>query len=230
MYDYDQVAWHGSDAVNALRVALKDTTRFAIEAYVAEQTPDGWRLLYGELSPARDTFRVSYEATRGSVDTTYTARHIVPARADAGQSLAAARAALLARTTFGSIERPYNTIVIPQANQWLAYMLPASTDAGWVLGADTRYLVSADGQTVLNARRLHNGIMEFPMTRPGQAVPVSGVHTDVRDNVPEDSDVFFVLTRMPRIPEIVATEVFVYRIDATGHVRCSGRTESLRRR
>ena len=46
---------------------------------------------------------------------------------------------------------------------------------------------------------------------------VAGVHTAVMDDVPEDTDVFYVLTRSPRIPEIIVTENIFYeiRIDGT---------------
>ena len=40
----------------------------------------------------------------------------------------------------------------------------------------------------------------------------------VLDDVPEDTDIFYVLTRKPAMPEMVATEHFMYEIATDGSI------------
>ncbi len=54
-----------------------------------------------------------------------------------------------------------------------------------------------------------------------------GFHAAVVDDVPEDTDVFYVLTRQPSIPEIIATRNYVYRIDVTGSILYLGKTKDI---
>jgi hypothetical protein len=94
----------------------------------------------------------------------------------------------------------------------------------WPLGADTRYLISADGRVILEKRRLHNTVIEFSARKPPQpgAKVEASTHTAVLAEIPEDTDVFHVLTRTPRVPEYVMTDHFVYRIDTDGTIHFLG--------
>lgn len=228
MYDYDQVAWHGTDAMMKLRQSLNDPITARTAVYIVERTPTGWRFLNGSFNTTQDTFFVAYEATRSASDTTMAAHAVQPARPETGSALFAVRAATLAREKFGPVQRRYNSIVIPaDSSGWFVYILPASSNAGWVLGADARYHISADGRTVLESRRLHNTIVTYPMTPPRGSVPTSGAHSNVRDNIPEDTDVFLVLTRTPHIPEVIITEAFVYIVGTDGRISYKGRREDV---
>ena len=96
--------------------------------------------------------------------------------------------------------------------------MPAPTQEGvWPLGGDVRYLISSDGTQVRETRILHKSILEPPA--PDKGKMEAGYHTAVLANVPEDTDVFHVLVRQPRVPEYVLAPDFMYRIETNGTVR-----------
>jgi hypothetical protein len=222
---YDSAAWHGTDAVAALKPA-----NGSIERYIARPTPTGWIVAFGRLTAARDTFLISYEAVHaaqagqfeGFTGVAHDKRLV-----DADYYVRAARALDTAAVDFGPVRRPYNLASLPgPLGEWWVYVYPAPTVLGvWPLGADTRYLISADGRTILEKRRLHNSVIEFSARslppEPGSTIH-SGMHTAVLAEIPEDTDVFHVLTRTPRVPEYVMTDHFVYRIDTDGKINFLG--------
>lgn len=222
---YDSAAWHGTDAVAALKPANGSIAR-----YIARPTPTGWVVAFGRLTAERDTFLISYEAVnaaqagqfKGFTGIAHDNR-----LADTDYYVRAARALDTAAVDFGPVQRSYNLASLPgpQGNWWV-YVYPAPTVWGvWPLGADTRYLISADGRTILEKRRLHNSVIEFSARslppKPGATIH-SSVHTAVLAEIPEDTDVFHVLTRTPRVPEYVMTDHFIYRIDTDGKISFLG--------
>lgn len=46
----------------------------------------------------------------------------------------------------------------------------------------------------------------------------AGMHTAVVAEIPEDTDVYHVLSRTPKVPEYVMTDHFIYRIDTDGKI------------
>ncbi len=222
---YDFAAWHGTDAVMALKPADGTITR-----YIARPTPTGWVVAFGRLTAARDTFLVSYEAIRtsqtGQFEGFTAVVHDKPI-ADTDYYVRAARALDTASADFGPVRRPYNVASLPAPEgNWWVYVYPAPTVAGvWPLGADTRYLISANARTILDKRRLHNIVIEFSARSlppaPGATIQ-AGTHTAVLREIPEDTDVFYVLTRTPRVPEYVMTDHFIYRIDTDGKINFLG--------
>jgi hypothetical protein len=99
------------------------------------------------------------------------------------------------------------------------YVLPAQTVADvYPLGGDARYLVSADGSTIIESRQLHKTILEMKSSPPSGGQQVAGFNTDVLSDVPVDTDVFFVLARKPPAPEFVATQNGMYEIDTDGTI------------
>jgi hypothetical protein len=48
---------------------------------------------------------------------------------------------------------------------------------------------------------------------------VSGIHTHVLSDVPEDTDVFHVLTQDPPLPEFVGTAHFMYKVMTDGTIQ-----------
>ena len=92
------------------------------------------------------------------------------------------------------------------------------------LGGDVRYRVTAGGRRILETRQLHNAIIEFTGAppKPGSILQ-AGTHAAVRDDIPEDTDVLHVLVRQPAVPEYIATNAFVYRIDVDGSIHLLGR-------
>jgi hypothetical protein len=222
--EYDFAAWHATDAVEALKP--RDGT---ITTYIARPTPKGWAAAFGTLSASRDTFFVAYEAIRSAQTGPFEGFAAIAhqdAVADTGYYARAARGIDVARNDFGAVNRPYNSAVLPRPDGSLyVYLMPAQTVAGvFPLGADTRYLVSADGRTILGKRRMHNSVIEFRQPRPPQpgATIEAGTHTAVVDDIPEDTDVFHVLVRTPRIPEYIMTDHFIYRVETDGTIKFLG--------
>jgi hypothetical protein len=217
---YDSAAWHGTDAVMALKPPNGSFTR-----YIARPTPNGWVVAFGWLTAARDTFLVSYEAIHATQPGQFAGftgvAHDKPI-VDTDYYVRAARALDTATADFGPVRRPYNVATLPAPEgKWWVYLFPAPTVYGvWPLGADTRYLISEDGRRILEKRRLHNSVIEFSPRKPPQpgATVQAGTHTAVVAEIPEDTDVFHVLTRTPRVPEYVMTDHFIYRIDTDGKI------------
>jgi hypothetical protein len=216
---YDVAAWHGTDAVLALHPASERVRR-----YIARRRPDGlWEVVFGRASAAADTFYVAYRAVQVKPGAEiFTAAAIEPAGADTGYYARAARALDLAVQDFAPVSRPYNNVVlpVPASGDWWVYLLPAPTHAGhWPLGADSRYRVSGDGRLIREKRRLHNTIIEYgpPTPRDGAELK-AGYHSAVLDDRPEDTDVFLVLTRQPRVPEYIVSQTFYFRIGLNGQI------------
>jgi hypothetical protein len=219
---YDAAAWIASDSV----VARKPDPA-SIRGYVARQVgEDQWAVAFGRLSAGRDTFFTAYEAVQRANDArVFDVRAFTPARADTGYYARASRAMALARETFGPQTRAYNSAVIDRPNGLLwVYLFPAQTQNGvYPLGADTRYLFSADGRTILATRRLHNALIEFAPRKRGDDAVVAGTQTAVLDDIPEDTDVFHVLVRQPRVPQIIVTDEFMWRVTVDGDIEYLGR-------
>jgi len=222
---YDSAAWHGTDAVAALKPATE-----SIRRYIARPTPAGWVVAFGRLTAARDTFLVAYEAVHaasaGQFEGFIGVAHD-KALVDTDYYVRAARALDTASADFGPVRRPYNLASLPgPQGEWWVYVFPAPTVNGvWPLGADVRYLISADGRAILEKRRLHNTVIEFTARslppQPGATIQ-AGTHTAVLAEIPEDTDVFHVLTRTPKVPEYVMTDHFIYRIDTDGKINFLG--------
>jgi hypothetical protein len=119
------------------------------------------------------------------------------------------------------VNRKYNVAVLPAPeNQLYIYLVPAPTDKDlYPLGADERYLVSADGETIVEKRRLHMGLIPNQGPIPPGATFEGGVHSHVLSNVPEDTDVFHVLIRKPSTPETIATQIAIYTVNPDGTIK-----------
>ena len=99
--------------------------------------------------------------------------------------------------------------------------MPAQTTRGvYPEGADVRYLMSPDGSTIVEKRPLHKAILEFRSAgTPGRTL-AGHFHSHILSDVPEDTDVFYVLnlTRKPPVPEFVGTKNHVYQIQVDGTI------------
>jgi uncharacterized NAD-dependent epimerase/dehydratase family protein len=65
-------------------------------------------------------------------------------------------------------------------------------------------------------RQMHNTVLETALV-PGKRI-VTGFHTHVLSDLPEDTDVFHVLTQDPRLPEMVRTAHFLYQVREDGTI------------
>jgi hypothetical protein len=198
LYEYDQCAWHGTDAILAMHPDMNGAAH-----YICLKTATGWRLIFPRWNRAHDGLMIAFEAD--GAGTSYQARAF-DAPEDAGDDLLARERALeLALKNFDPPHRPYNTAILGAPNgNFYVYLYPGQTkDTVWPLGGDVRYTISGDGKKILEKRRLHKTILD--MEYDAGDTPTSGFHTHVLSDVPEDTDVLYVLNRRPLIPEYVGT-------------------------
>jgi hypothetical protein len=217
LYEYDQAAWHASDAVQATH-----PPKGSLGRYIARKSDTGWVVGFGHLSDGRDKFLLGYEATQGANFQEFKVKKLDPQQEDSSFYLAAAKAIETALQDFQGEKRPYNVAVLPApTNQLYVYVLPAQTTAGiYPLGGDVRYLIAPDGGSIVEKRQLHKTIIEIsPDSIPKGTTPEGGVHTHVLSDVPEDTDVFHVLTRQPSQPEYIGTRKKMYKISVDGTIR-----------
>ena len=175
---------------------------------------------FGELSDDRSRFDISYEAVEQATLRAFDVQKEPVERHDEGFFLLAARAIDVAIRDFGGSMRLYNVAVLPAAaDQMYVYLYPAQTKAGVCrLGGDLRYLLNSDGTRILEKRQMHRTIIEKQVSRQVKKV-VAGYHTHVLSDLPEDTDVFHVLTQDPPVPEMVVTPHFVYKVATDGTIR-----------
>lgn len=217
--EYDQAAWHSTDALLAT-----NPDKQSAPLYVARKTDAGWVVAFGRFNDAHDKFLIVYEATEGSNLQQFSVKHVEPPQEDAGFFFFAADAIATALKDFQGEKRPYNTMVLPlDSGQMYVYVVPAQTTADiFPLGGDVRYLISPDGGRILEKRQLHKTIMERSLKNlPSGTKPAGGYHTHVLSDVPEDTDVFFVLSERPPLPEYIGTRKQIYVIAADGSIACA---------
>lgn len=221
--EYDQAAWHGSDAVQT--VPIREGT---VEGYIAHKTDQGWVLAFGRLRDRKGPYLVACEAVQGKSPKEFTARALNPPRADTGFFRGAARAMAIAQDdfvrTFKGPQRPFNVAVLPaEKNQWWVYFVPAQTEQGvYPLGADVRYLIAQDGSRIVEKRPLHKSLIENPPPKNDENILIMGTHTHVLSDLPEDTDVFHVLRQEKPVPEMIIGEHFVFRVETNGDIKYVG--------
>jgi len=214
---YDQAAWHATDAVEATHPPAGKVVR-----YIARETATGWTVDFGRLNADRSKFLTAYEAIQTDAPTHFAVGQFDPEREDTGFNLFAARAIDLALQDFrGVANQPYNVAVLAGgANGNLVYLYPAQVKAGvYPYGGDARYFVSPDGTKLYEKRPLHQSVMEsIPAQVPKGSTPAAGYHTHVLTDLPEDTDVFLVLSRQPRMPEYIGAGGHVYKVEIDGTI------------
>ena len=223
--EYDIAAWSSTDAVIALNPKQGSFTGF-----VARKNGSLWTVVYGKLNEKKDKYLIAYEAIQTTSPTEFKVQFFDKPKEDSGFFLAAANAVETAKSAFVPAEqRPYNVAVLDnKEKQFLVYFVPAQTETGiFPLGGDMRITISSDGSKVLQSRQLHKSIIEFQLPK-GQK-PVSGYHTAILDDVPEDTDVFHVLAREPKVPELIVTQRFVYNVAVDGTIRYLMTTEAFKK-
>jgi hypothetical protein len=222
---YDAAAWHASDAVQARQPKEANVVR-----YIARKTDRRWMVAFGRLDEKRQRFLIAYEATQGGKPDVFDVKEMNPPKEDTGFFLSAAKAIDTSLKDFvehfEGQQRPYNVAVLPaEKGQVWVYLVPAPTKVGvWPLGGDVRYLITADGTKIVSMRRLHKSIIEVERPKDQAKKQVAGMHTHVLDDIPEDTDVFHVLTRKSPVPEMVITKQFVFQVDPDGSIKYVGKS------
>jgi hypothetical protein len=214
--EYDIASWHATDAV----VALKPE-KGAVERYIARKTGAGWVVDFGRINETGDAFLIAYEAIQGSNPEQFTVKSYDPPQKDTGFFYTSSKGIQISLENSHLEKRPYNTYVLPlDSGQFYVYVLPAQTDANvYPLGGDTRFLVSADGSKILEARPLHKTILETKPAAASSTKTVAGSHSHVLTDSPEDTDVFHVLRQTPPLPEYVGTKSGTYVINTDGTIK-----------
>jgi hypothetical protein len=217
--EYDTAAWQATDAVSATH-PVEDR----IGQYIARKDGGEWVVDFGHLNRAEERFLVAYEAVQVGSSAKFEVRSFDPAREDTGWNLVAAKGIETAMKDFGRTDRPYNIAVLrADGDSMYVYLYPAQvkTDV-YPLGGDVRYHVSPDGIKITEKRQMHKTIMESDRARK-QVKAAFGYHTHILSDLPEDTDVLLVLTRKPRIPEIVVAGPYMFKIDLNGKISVEDR-------
>ena len=215
LYEYDQAAWHATDAVQMANPKTVEGQR-----YIAKKENGRWSVVFGKLNEDRGTFEISYEAIQQREQgKEFVAQGAMPGRIDADFFLHAARAMEVAMKDFPAPSRPYNVAALPApGGQLYVYLYPAQSKARvYPLGGDLRYLLSADGMKILDKRQMHITVIENAPPSKGKKL-VAGFHNHVLSDVPEDTDVYHVLAQDPPMPEMVATPHFLYQVKTDGTI------------
>ncbi len=212
--EYDRAAWHASDAVQTANPKTVEG-----QHYIAKKENGKWNVVFGKLTPDRNLFEIHYEAVQQAKPQEFSVSEEFAQRADAGFYLFAARAIEVAQHDFQGVNRPYNMAVLPAPqDQLYVYVYPAQTKPRiYPVGGDVRYLISADGNKIIERRQMHKSIIEPPPLDKGKKL-AAGFHTHVLSDLPEDTDVFHVLTQDPRVPEMVGTAHFLYKVLTDGSI------------
>ena len=198
LYAYDQAAWHGTDAFLELHPNTDGLTH-----YICTKGTTGWMVTFPKWNALHDHLQVVYESRETEQPSVYKARKIDPPQEADDDLIAKERALELAIATFQGEKRQYNSAILPAPSGNLyVYIYPAQVkDTVWPLGGDVRYTISSNGKQILETRQLHRSILELEF-KPDMNV-AAGYHVHVLSDVVEDTDVLYVLTRKPSIPEYI---------------------------
>lgn len=187
--------------------------------YLARRGETAWVVKIGTLDPKRESFLVRCEVSEPLENPSPEVKCGDKAREDTGFFMRGAKAIDLAWDDFRGNGRQYEAVILPHGDRGLyVYFLPAQTIPGrYEFGGDIRYLVSADGTSVLDKHSMHKSIIQFAVS-DGSRVPAAGFHTHILTDVPEDSDISYVLLRKPSIPEFISTPTGKYVVQTEGTV------------
>jgi hypothetical protein len=191
----------------------------SIVSFIARKTDIGWQVVFGRIGENKDKFLITYEAIQVP-GLSFVAKKYKKPKEDTAFYLFAATAMDTAVLDFVGEKRPYSVAVLPGPSEQLyVYIIPTVVKPGvYPLGGDARYLMSKDGTKIVEKRYLHKSVIEFTSPVNPQQTG-AGFHTAVLDDIPEDTDVYHVLSRKPSVPEWVATNQYVFQIDPDGSIK-----------
>jgi hypothetical protein len=214
LYAYDQAAWHATDAFFALHPNTN-----GLAHYICVKSPAGWVVYFPRWNALHDHIQVVYQALESGSPGNYKATNFDPPREGPDDLIAKERALELAIADFQPQNRTYNTAILPGGNGNLyVYLYPGQTqDDVWPIGGDVRYMISSDGKSIIEKRQLHKSILDMKFDQQQKAV--AGMHSHVLSDVPEDTDVLYVLTRKPSMPEYIGAGKRVFVIGTDGAIQ-----------
>jgi len=99
--EYDQAAWHATDAVQTANPKTVDG-----QVYIGKKASGKWAIAFGMLNADKSKFLIEYEAVQLAEQKEFAVNKNDPARGDEGFYLFAARAIELALAEFGKVNRP----------------------------------------------------------------------------------------------------------------------------
>src|SRR5260221_9237699 len=147
--EYDRAAWHASYTAQTANPKTVEG-----QHYIAKKENGKWNVVFGKLTPDRNLFEVHYEAVQQTKPQEFSVSEEYAQRADAGFYLFAARAIEAAQHDFQGVNRPYNMAVLPPPqDQLYVYIYPGQPKPRiYPLGGDVQYLISADGNKIVERR------------------------------------------------------------------------------
>ncbi len=219
--EYDAASWTATDV---MRSSSKIDPAL-VQRYIARKIGKEWEVVFGQFNPKKDAFIVNYKYLN-NLDSAK--KQKVPYE-DTDYYYHAAIAIEKAIDAFNqtnTYQRPFNVAVLPIDDNFYVYIYPAVLKKDvYPLGGDWRYLVSGKTFKILETRQLHKVIFEPELPTPGGVE--SGFHIAVLDDIPEDTDVFYVLTRRPSAVELIATKNYVYKINKDGEIAYLGLAQDI---
>jgi hypothetical protein len=234
LYEYDVNAARATDSAAALLKPAADAGLLGV--YVGSLASDGtWTFDFGKSS-ADGSFAVVIEAKQTSAGSKqYLARPISPPRKETGWIARAALAVVTMRAVFVAVPwRNYNYAVLDAgSSQFYVYMFPGQVSSNsYPFGGDARFLISADGTTILEQQRMHRAVVDVP-NAPKQQSSGSTVHAfahnDITGPLPQDSDVMYSLRRDPPLEQDVLAGGHLFVIAPDGSITDKGPVPAMRR-
>ena len=214
LYQYDKAAALGTDAIFSLKP--KPETK-GLTQYVCVKTAKGWRFIFPKWNAAHDRVLIAYDAVETSPGKFEAHKFDPPV--EAGKEIQVKELALeLATHDFKKPDRPYNIAILraPGGNFYV-YLYPGQIKANaWPIGGDIRYTISADGTKIVDKRPLHKAILDA-QPKPGSN-EVAGYHFHILTDLPEDTDILYVMNRKPSMPEYVGVGKMFYLVNIDGTI------------
>ena len=221
LYLYDQAC---AKATDALLSEVKEAATFKL--FVAYPEHDIWHVAFGSISEDGESFLIAYEVTV-KPNTAVEVKSYDIFKLDKGEYFKRAQALVACRTKMKITGPQMNYAAIPNEsdsskNSYWVYQFPGTTEPGvYLLGGDVRYLVSNSDKKILETRQMHRSVLPWPKRGelPSAAHLQGGCHSAILEDEPEDTDVFHVLLRQPKLPEYIATANWIFCVETDGSIR-----------
>ena len=184
---------------------------------------------FGHLSDDSKTFVVSYQVVFSLEQEDEAELIIYPEpKILTGSVCFLAKAVDSAASVFEPVATSYNYLPLREDTGNISvYFIPASSDPNIeYIGGDSKIIVSPNGEKIIETVILHKTVLERRIDESEDQI-LAGFHTHVLGNYPVETDVFYVLSSRLKIPEYIATERWMYKIETDGTIHYLGRTEDI---